>query len=756
MKRFLRVAAFALAACLTLPAGAVTTRSWRLTDPAEMARGAADGLVIGPGGSLTLAPRLTPLALASRGDTEQPILWCLAQDARTQTLYAGTGDEGRVLRIGSDGAVEILAELPEPHVTSLALLPSGRVIAATSPEGAVYSIDSDGATEVLLEPSELYIWSLAVGRDGSVYAGTGERGRIYKVDANGDGTLFYDGEDAHIVSLAWDRQGRLLAGTSGHGLLLRLDETGHATVLLDADQSEISSIAVDVTGSVFASAFPSRAPREAKARPLRLRIEGGAAGQAPTSLRDGGPLTPPEADGPLHSEDEPLLAFVEEGTAAFHADGREEPTSPAPGGNRSVLYRVSGTSPAEEIWSSESEKVFALAAGADGSLWMGSGSPGKILRLEGPGQVATVQQLPEGQVTALTIDRRGGLLAATGNGGSIYGLGPARSVSGVFTSAPLDAGQTSSWGRLEWEAGMPSGARIEIQTRSGAGPVPDASWSGWSEACAPSVCVITSPPGRSLQWRAKLTGGGKEGADPPVLRSATLSSLPANRAPRVGVVTVPLPGIGADTAVRPGSAGGDNPAAPPSGVTASIAGETRPQVHRLRRHVVVTAEDPDRDPLSWTLSARPASTSASTTPVEVPSEGDAPDLTWDDSALPEGRWILVVRASDERANAPGTEQTASSESPPFEVDRTPPVLTPFTGPRGELRIRAADAISPLVRAEYSFDGATWRAVAVADGILDSREEELLAPPGSALRSVWFSVRDAAGNEARIQAPAPGR
>ena len=750
----LGAAGTALVAALAAAPGvlAVQTRSWELTDPVELARGAADGVAIGPRGTLTLAPRLVELALASRGDTGQPILWSLAQDG--QTVYAGTGDEGHVLRLAG-GEVEILAALPEPHVTALALLPSGRLAAATSPEGAVYSIDGEGNTTVLFESEERYIWSLATGRDGSLYAGTGERGRIYRVDSQGDATLFYDGEDAHVVSLGWDRQGRLLAGTAGHGLLLRIDSSGRATVLLDADQAEISSIAVDGTGTVLASAFPRRQAPAAPPRPVRVQIEPGGP-QAPTAAA---PLVP-GAERPPKGDEEPLLAFVEETSVSARSeetgDGGGSPGSGG-SGDRPTLYRIPPTGPAEEAWSSSSGEIFTIAAGADGHVWMGSGTPARLLRLEPGGQVSTIHQFSEGQITALAADPRGRILVATGNGGSLYSLGPARAPSGEFTSAPLDTGTISSWGRLEWEASIPDGARVEVRTRSGASPTPDASWSGWSEPCAAPACPIASPPGRYFQWRARLTGGGRDGADTPILREGGLSSLPRNRAPRLGPVVVPPAGRtpgGIDAPRRPDGndpADGTRAAATngtPDPARAALTLES-PALAPARRRTVVSAEDPDGDPLSWTASARPAGGGPA---VTVSCDGESPVLSCDDAPLAEGRWVLTLRAVDDRANAPGTELSAESESDVFVVDRTPPVLTK-EGARGGVRIRASDALSPLAAAEYSPDGTVWRTAAVADGILDSREEEISAAPG--LHSgIWFRVRDAEGNESRLQVSEP--
>jgi hypothetical protein len=70
-------------------------------------------------------------------------------------------------------------------------------------------------------------------------------------------------------------------------------------------------------------------------------------------------------------------------------------------------------------------------------------------------------------------------------------------------------------------------------------------------------------------------------------------------------------------------------------------------------------------------------------------------------------------------------------------------------------VRAADALSALKRAEYSHDGTHWRAAGVADGVLDSLEEEILVPLSPASGEVHIRVRDAAGNEATLDLPQGG-
>jgi len=724
------VAAFTATFAPTL---AVETVFWRGTAPAELAHGRPDGVSLGAQGSIALAPRLEPLSSSLKAEQAQPIVWCSALDK--DRLFIGTGDGGRVLRIGPGEKAETLATLPEPHVTALTISRGGKLIAATSPQGAIYSITQEGEVEELFDPKERYIWSLAVGRDGTIYAGTGERGRIYTVDTDGNGKVFFDCDDPHIVSLAFDRQGRLLAGTQGNGLLIRFDGAAHPTVLLDTDQSEVSGLAVDGAGNIYASTFAESRREQAIPRQVTVRLGaaseiGGQEGPLP------GPIPPIEMEGAKRAEERKgLTGVIEEAPAPSGAAGRPAPA----GASRGTLIRMSPEGRVEEVWSSASEDIYALAAGADGALWFGTGSPASIRRLDRAG-ASVVLRLQEAEVTSLLLDRDGRLYATTSNAGSLYGIGPESSREGSYTSAPLDSRFLSDWGRVSWEAQIPEGARLEIQTRTGSSPAPDSAWSAWSVPYPdPSGSSIPSPPGRYLQWRARLTAGGRKGSASPVLRSLTLTSRPKNRPPRISEVIVPP----ADDAAA--HEGGSHPAP---------AEDPPDSKHRL---AYFSAEDPDGDPLTYKLTARPADSQGGQE-VDVPVLGDGgPPLSWDDSKLQEGRWILTVSVSDEKSNPPGTELTAQSESALFEVDRTPPVLTLVTGeaPLRQRRIRASDTLSVIRSAEYSYDGKQWRAAAVADGILDSREEQILVPQEASGRAISFRVRDAAGNEARLDLPGSG-
>ncbi len=124
----------------------------------------------------------------------------------------------------------------------------------------------------------------------------------------------------------------------------------------------------------------------------------------------------------------------------------------------------------------------------------------------------------------------------------------------------------------------------------------------------------------------------------------------------------------------------------------------------------------------------------------------------DADSLADGRYWFRVVASDSPANAAGTAKDAEMVSSPTLVDHTPPVITAGaprrSGSRVEIEVDAADAASPLRRAEYSVDAAPWLPIEPVEGILDSERERFLVrldslAPGEHL--VVFRATDSAGN-----------
>jgi hypothetical protein len=87
--------------------------------------------------------------------------------------------------------------------------------------------------------------------------------------------------------------------------------------------------------------------------------------------------------------------------------------------------------------------------------------------------------------------------------------------AGALESRVLDAQQNATWRNGNWEATVPSGARLVVSVRTGNTPRPDATWSAWSTVASVNS-PVRAPAGRFLQYRLELTAG--PGGRAPVVR----------------------------------------------------------------------------------------------------------------------------------------------------------------------------------------------------------------------------------------------
>jgi len=71
--------------------------------------------------------------------------------------------------------------------------------------------------------------------------------------------------------------------------------------------------------------------------------------------------------------------------------------------------------------------------------------------------------------------------------------------SGTLLSQVINAGAAATWGTISWNAVLPTGVSMIVQTSSGNTPTPDGSWSAWSDVT--NGAIISSPSAQYLQYR---------------------------------------------------------------------------------------------------------------------------------------------------------------------------------------------------------------------------------------------------------------
>ena len=84
------------------------------------------------------------------------------------------------------------------------------------------------------------------------------------------------------------------------------------------------------------------------------------------------------------------------------------------------------------------------------------------------------------------------------------------------------------------------------------------------------------------------------------------------------------------------------------------------------------AEDPDGDPLRYRLEYRGHDETTFKPLVEDLKEAY---FSWDETAMPDGNYVLRATATDAVANVAERARETSKESEPFLVDLTPPSVT---------------------------------------------------------------------------------
>src|ERR1041385_2854134 len=503
LKPFFFVLAFALLSVPAVRAGGPVV--WETGSRAELLNGESHGVSVTDAGALMLAPQFTKLF-----DTEQAYVWSSAADS-SGNVYLGTGHDGKIFRVGADGKGSLLYDSAELDVTALVVGRDGALYAGTSPDGKVYRITSDGKAEVYFDPADKYIWSLALLPDGSLAVGTGDTGKLYRVKSAGakpEDSLLVNTAQTHVISLAVTAQGDLIAGTDSGGLVLRVSPEGKTFALFDTQLREIHSLAVAPDGSIYALAL-SDAAATAKSQPVSAPSTQPTEGANPTTSVTITPID--ESGNPLQNQPTPARSRNDVSTA------------------RSAVFRILPDGGTDVVWSSSTITAFAITPGLQpGTVLIGTSDKGRIYSVTNDGRDTLLLQSSEGQISSLQ-SRNNQVYAAASNQGKLFSCGSALVNEGSYESPVRDAKLTASWGRLWWRG---SGS-AELQTRTGNGQRPDATWSDWSGAYKdPDGNQITSPRARFIQWR--VTMRSLSSASPIAsVEDVSVAYLPRNVAPEV-------------------------------------------------------------------------------------------------------------------------------------------------------------------------------------------------------------------------------
>ena len=707
--------------CLWTAVRAASPTFWTVASQSEFLRGDVEGLSIDSEGRVVLGP-----ATSVVGETSAPFLWTLLP-AADGAIWVGSGNEGKVLRVGSDGRVTTFFDSGELEVHALAPAPNGGLYVGTSPDGRIYHVAADGTSKTLFDPDDKYIWSLAVDRSGNLFAATGNKGTIYRITPDGKGTAVYKTNATNVVTLAFARNGELLAGTESPGRLFRIEASGKAFVLLDSPYREIHALRVADDGTIYAAAVNAQAGER----------------QEVTASE------PPRPPGGTVSAEITGVSVIESPVSSPAPPPARTPRRAGRGG----IYRIQTDGLWDLMWDSGEDAPHDIVLEPGGSLLVGTGTEGKIFRVAGePARATLLARAGARQVTALLREASGRVIGTSSNPGKLFSLASEPARRGTYESEIRDAGTVATWGVIRWRAAL-NGGQVQIQTRSGNTATPDETWSAWSKAYATGAGEqIASPNARYLQWRAVLSSN----AASPVLTSVTAAYLPRNLRPVIASITVHPPGT---VFQKPFSSGEpeiagfqdnttDGRPAPGAPSTSAAPPLGRRQYTKGLQTFVWKAEDGNEDRLQFDVSYR----REGDTTWRLLQRGlwDA-IFVWDTTSVPDGTYFVRISASDAPSNSPATALVGELESTSFDIDNTPPRVETMPVTRSGSRLTIAfsvrDEQSAVQRVEYSLDASRWRIVHPKDGIPDSRREdfELVLDESEASRNVIIRVTDGMNN-----------
>ena len=408
------------------------------------------------------------------------------------------------------------------------------------------------------------------------------------------------------------------------------------------------------------------------------------------------------------------------------------------------------------LWSHNSEIAYAIAFDGQGRALIGTGNKGNIYRLDSDLLSTLLLNTPPTQVTGMVTGRQGRVVAITGNIGKVLQLGPEIEKEGSFEGDVLDADFFAYWGRLHF-SGELSGGSVLLETRSGNLDQPRQNWSPWAPVPLNSGSGrIASPPARFLQY--KVTLKASPGGASPEISSVDIAYLPKNVAPVIELIGITpanyrfavqsllltpsqnltLPPLSRSARSSSSSVASDNPS----------NSMTYAKGHIGARWL---ARDDNGDALISKVEIRGVNESAWKVLKEEVKERN---LSWDSTAYSDGEYKLRVTVRDSPSNPPAQALTASLESDAFTIDNTPPAIDGITavrsGPRIEVRWRAADALNIVAKAEYSVNGGEWLPVAPTTRLSDSRQHDYLLTlenMGAGEHTVAVRVTDEYDNQA---------
>jgi len=710
MKRT-RVPVLVMMVCLAQVLLGVVPQKWEIRSKDDFLKGKFDGVSVSDEGLLSLSPKEEEI----QGPAEEFYLSLLVTQAGE--IFLGTGHGGKIYKISKTGSADLYFQVPEMDVTCLAQDRKGNLYAGTSPNGKIYKITEKDKGEAFFNPMEKYIWDLVHVDKGVLLAAVGENGGIYEINADGEGRLILKTEDNHFLCLREDLNGDILAGTGGKGRVYRLSRGRLTSLLFESPFEEIKSIALDKEGNVFVAASGRAVTLKEEAElPVRIR----AATEVSITVT-------------------PTSAQPKEITSL----GQKEP---------SALFKLNPQGIAEKLWESEDELIYSLLwKDEEKELFFGTGDRGRLYSVNGDNKISLLIQKNSAQVYGL-LPFGSKTYVLSNNPSSLTAIYPDQVLNGEYLSEAIDAYTISSWGMVEWEAEVPSGCNLQLQTRSGNSSRPNATWSDWSPPYQKKEGEkILSPKARYLQFKVMLKS--QSGKTSPSLQKISLIYLQTNLAPKITRLTLlPANQVFLKPPIQEETIWGiDEDYSEQAKDKDKEKAFIVPKKEERKGFQTVTWDSADEngDGLLYSILIK----KEDEVEWRVLKENWTEQIyAFDTLSFPDGVYLLKVTASDLPSNPPGMQLRAEKISRPMIIDNSLPVITNFKADRDKTKLvvsfSAEDSVSSIKEVKYLIRPDEWKTIFPLDGICDSRQESFkitVILPSQFDDMITVKVTDSHGN-----------
>ncbi|MBN2591558.1 MAG: hypothetical protein JXA96_16955 [Sedimentisphaerales bacterium] len=587
--------------------------------------------------------------------------------------------------------VKIEEKLTNEHIFAMTTDISGRLLVGISGKTCkLCRFDNDKMVTVFEPNDAKYIYAITLDDTGNIYLGTGPEGKIYKLDSLGKKSeLIYTSRDKNILSLVFGQDGFLYAGADERGLIYKINvKSKEATVLYDSDQPEIASL-------LFLAKTPGSDLNTLYAAATSAQIVKTQT-QFAASIPENTPSGRPEILDNSEDEDKKEDGDEKEnGTGSSNSSNsgqklevanikETESTKPTQGtppitrGTRprsaSTIYKVTEDGFVTDIFG-ESAIFFCLAQ-KDNKLLVGTGNNAVLYSIEPEQEQQSIiyEDKKATQITAITV-HGDDIFLGTANPAKIIKLGSGYAEEGTYISDLIDAEQPSQWGKLQLEADIPLGCKVQVASRSGnVKDVNDPTFSSWTEPENITGPVqLKCPLGRFCQY--KLILQSNSGFSSPLIREIVVANTVPNLAPKVESVTI--------TRIQTGSKAGIN-------------------------RITYRAKDDNDDDLIYKIDFRKI---GRTSWIELTDDHATSTFEWDGNTVEDGRYEIRIIASDERSNTTLTKLTGSRVSEPIIVDNTGPDVKKISETNSRennrqfriLKFEITDALSAIEKLEYTLD-----------------------------------------------------